>query len=76
MTIDTVRGVARLVVLGAGSWVVGVMLGVWVVRPHPFEGPRVMEFAPHHGVHVGDLFGVAVAGVLIWCIVFVSRLVE
>jgi hypothetical protein len=67
---------ARLVVLGAGSCVVGVILGVWVVRPHPFEGPRILSIVPHHGVHLGDLLGIAVAGVLVWFVVSLSRLVE
>lgn len=75
-TAATVRGLARIAVLGGGAWVVGLVLGVWVVRSHPLEGPRLLSFAPGHGIHVSDVLGVAVAGVLVWLIVALSRLVE
>jgi hypothetical protein len=52
------------------------MLGVWVVRPHPFEGPNLLTFISDHGVHLGDLLGVVIAAVLVWLIVSLSRLVE
>ena len=70
-----VRGVARLAVLGGGSWVVGLLLGVWVVREHGFEGPRLLSFAPGHGVHASDVIGVVIAGVLVRLIVSLSRAV-
>jgi hypothetical protein len=74
--IDTVQGLARLVVVGVGSCVVGVMLGVWVVRPHPFEGPSILSILPNHGIHLGDLLGVLVAAFLVGLIVSFSRLID
>ena len=61
--------------LGGGSWVVGLLLGVWVVREHAFEGPKLLSFAPGHGVHTSDVIGVVVAGVLVRLIVSLSRVV-
>ena len=42
------------------------VLLVWVLVPHALEGAVLFEFTGTHGVHVGDLVGVAVIGSIAW----------
>ena len=43
-----------------------VLLAVWVLVPHPLEGPVLFTITATHGIHLGDLLGVAVAAVVGW----------
>ncbi|MBI4935536.1 MAG: hypothetical protein HY828_16775 [Actinobacteria bacterium] len=43
------------------------VLAVWVLVPHPLEGPVLFSLSTDHGIHLGDLAGLAVAlGVAWW----------
>lgn len=60
--------------MGAKAWwttaaklaVLLVLLAVWVLVPHPLEGPVVFTLTATHGIHLGDLLGVAVAALIGW----------
>jgi hypothetical protein len=45
---------------------VGAVLAAWVLIPHPLEGPVVMTLSHDHGIHLGDLAGLAFAGLIAW----------
>ena len=37
------------------------LLAIWVLLPHRGDGPVVWSITDTHGVHRGDLYGIAVA---------------
>jgi hypothetical protein len=43
-----------------------VVLAAWVVVPHPLEGPVLFSLSDDHGIHLGDLAGLAVAAGVAW----------
>lgn len=55
----------RVSTLVKGAVLVGV-LTLWVLVPHPLEGPVVWAFSDEHGVHRGDLVGVALGALVGW----------
>jgi hypothetical protein len=60
---DGGRSVATRVVL---TVMLLVVLTVWVLVPHPLEGPVLFTLSEDHGVHLGDLAGLAVAAGVAW----------
>jgi hypothetical protein len=56
------RGAKRAII----AVVVLALLAAWVLIPHPLEGPVLFTISADHGVHLGDLIGVVVAGVVLW----------
>jgi hypothetical protein len=58
------RSVVARIALAA---VLLVVLAVWVLVPHSLEGPVLFTLSTDHGIHLGDLVGLAVAlGVAWW----------
>ena len=54
-----VRAVVQAVIVLAGLAVAFVLLFWWVIPTHSFEGPVLVTLSHSHGIHVGDLTGVA-----------------
>ena len=60
---DGARSVATRLVLTVALLAV---LAVWVLVPHVLEGPVLFSLTHDHGVHLGDLAGLAVAAGVAW----------
>ena len=48
-------------------------LVAWVLIPHRWEGPVVLTITDSHGVHQGDLYGVALGAVVVALVLVVGR---
>lgn len=45
-----------------------VLLAIWVLVPHRWEGPVVWTITQDHGIHVSDLAGVVAAATALWLV--------